>query len=153
MPRMRPQVRDDLVVIDYGDELVVGKVGGEISDVHYLNPTATTVFRLCDGAGTMDDVAAEIAEAYELPLEAVLRDVRTLIRQFRQRGLLTAKPVERRRRDPDPETSDNGHEHAHDHAHAHDHDHEHEHEHEHSSNGSSGEDEREQIEEQEPGHD
>jgi hypothetical protein len=135
-------VRDDLVVVDFDDELVVGKVGGDISDVHHLNPSATLVFRLCDGTGTMDDVAAEIAETYELPLDDVLRDVRTLVRQFRQRGLLTAKPVVRRRREPDPEAGDE-----------HEHQHGEDDQHSHASNGHDDADERELIQEQEPAHD
>lgn len=133
MPRMKPKVRGDLVVSDFGEELVVCKPTTGYSELHHLNQTATLVFRLCDGTGTSDDLVADIADAYGLPVAGVQRDVRTIVRQFRQRGLLTAKPVVRR---PRPDTG---------------HDHEHEHKHDHPQ--EAAEDERARIQDEEPGHD
>ena len=128
MPRLKPKVRDDLIVSDFVDELVVCKPSSGGMELHHLNGTATLVFRICDGSGTMDELAADIADAYGLPVPDVQRDVRTIVRRFRQLGLLTAKPVVRR---PRPEA---------------------EHEHHHEA-GDAVEDERERIEEEEPEHD
>ena len=104
MPRMKPKVREDLVVADFEDELVVCNTASGQTQLHHLNPAATIVFRLCDGTGTSDDLAKDIAEAFGLPQSDVQRDVRAIVRQFRQNGLLTAKPVVRRPRQQQPET-------------------------------------------------
>jgi hypothetical protein len=139
MPRLKPKTRDDLVVEDFGDELVVGDPWDQFAVLHHLNPAATLVFRLCQGTGTSDDLAAEIADAFGLPVEAVQKDVRQILRQFRQSGLLTAKPVVRRQREvPEEEPA---HEHEHDHDHHHDHGH---------APTAEAVDEREEIREQEP---
>ncbi len=100
-----------MVVADFGDELVVCEPNPGHSQIHYLNPSAATVFRLCDGTGTPAELAADIADAYGLPVKQIERDVVRLVRTFRRQGLLTVKPVVRKRPD----------EHEHDHDHEHDH--------------------------------
>ena len=131
MPRLKPATRDDLVIADFGDELVICKPGADSSELHYLSSTATLVFRLCDGTGTPAELAADIADAYGIPIAAVERDVRDIVRQFRRNGMLTVKPVVRRRSD----------------------DHEHHTGHQHSHEDHQAEDERELILEEEPEHD
>jgi hypothetical protein len=136
MARLKPKVRDELIVTDFGDELVIcdpRDPEAGVNLLHHLNPTATLVFRLCEGTGTSDDLAADIADAFGLPVEAVQKDVRQILRLFRQSGLLTAKPVVRRPREAPEE--------EHEHVHAH--------EHEHAPAGEAV-DEREEIREQEP---
>jgi hypothetical protein len=127
VPPLKPKTRADLAISDFGDELVVCEPSGQI---HYMNPSAATVFRLCDGTGTPAELAADIADAYGLPAGQIESDVAELVRTFRRQGLLTFKPVTRRRpahNDRDPE---------HDHEHEHDHDHQHDHEREHSEEPS-----------------
>lgn len=115
MPPLKPKTRAGLVVADFGEELVVCDPSPRHTHVHYLNPSAATVFRLCDGTGTPAELAADIADAYGLPLEQIGRDVVELVRSFRRQGLLTFKPVVRRAR-PDHNHNDN-----HDHNGNHDH--------------------------------
>ena len=99
MPQLKPKIRDGLVVSDFGDELVVcGSRQGGGSQVYHLNAPATIVFRLCDGTGTPAELAADIADVYGLPVEDVDRQVRSMVRLFRQSHFLTWKPVSRRRR-------------------------------------------------------
>jgi PqqD family protein of HPr-rel-A system len=82
----RPAVRDDLTVVELDGEAVV--YDEETGDLHHLNPTATLVFRLCDGTGTARELAADIAEAYRQPPHEVERQIRGLLRRFRRAGLL-----------------------------------------------------------------
>lgn len=110
MPPLKPHARDDLVVVDFGEELVVCLPGGSShSWLHHLNPSAAIVFRLSDGTATSAEIAADIAEAFGLERETTEKEVRGAVRRFRQSGLLTAKPVApRRRREAE-------HDHVHDH--------------------------------------
>jgi hypothetical protein len=114
MPPLKPKTRAGLVVADFGDELVVCEPIPGRSQIHYLNPSAATVFRLCDGTGTPAELAADIADAYGLRVGQIERDVVRLVRTFRRQGLLTAKPVVRKRAGEHAEDHEHEHEHAHD---------------------------------------
>ena len=84
---VRPRVRDDLTFVEIDGEAVVYD---EVDDrLHYLNQTATLVFKLFDGSTTITELSGEIAAASGLPVTQVERDVRTLNRQFRRSGLMT----------------------------------------------------------------
>jgi PqqD family protein of HPr-rel-A system len=135
----KPKVRDDLSVIDLDGELVVWD--GETGDVHYLNPTASIVFELCDGSGTVEELATDIARAFGMPVERVEEDVRAIVGQYREAGLLRGSvklaPHEAVRRGPmsgDRIPPHDGP--AHDH---HDH-HDHHDDHDQDEEGASGHD-------------
>lgn len=86
MPPEKPKIRDDLTIVELDGEAVVFD---ELScDLHYLNPTATLVFRLCDGTGTVDELATDIAAAYRADEEQIRRDVDAVVQDFRRSGLL-----------------------------------------------------------------
>ena len=55
--------------------------------VHYLNPTASVVFSLCDGTRTTEEVAELVRSAWELET-APLSDVSDCIAQLRDEGVL-----------------------------------------------------------------
>jgi hypothetical protein len=114
MPALKPKIREGLAIADFGQELVVSDCQHGHSHLHYLNPSATLVFRICDGTGSVPELAADIADLYGLPPGAVEPDVREIIRGFRRMGLLTFKPVARR---PAP-NDEHHHGHEHDHAHS-----------------------------------
>jgi len=116
LPAMKPKARDDLTTIDFDDEIVVFTNHGGHRRLHYLDPGAALALRLCDGTATVAETAAEVADAYGEPADKVERSLRELVRDFRRRGLLTAKPVIRTR----PASADlaggepaEAHEHAH----------------------------------------
>lgn len=86
MPRVKPRVRADLTVEELDGEAVI--FDQETGALHHLNSTATVVFRLCDGTATMPQLAADLAEAFRVPVEDVEPQVRTLVGQFRRAKLL-----------------------------------------------------------------
>jgi PqqD family protein of HPr-rel-A system len=86
MPLTRPRVRSDLTVVELDGEAVI--YDEETTDLHHLNPTATIVFGLCDGASTMKEISIDISEAFGAPIEEVEPQVRALIRRFRRVRLL-----------------------------------------------------------------
>jgi hypothetical protein len=136
MPALKPTIREGIEVADFGDELVVCQPVLEASFFHYLNESAALVFRLCDGTGTVTELAADIADVYGLPIEEVEPQVRAIVREFRRNGMLTAKPVVRRARE---QNEHDHHDHSHDHNGA-----SHEH-HDHSPDGHGLPDERQRI--------
>lgn len=80
-----PTVTDGLDVNEVDDGLVVYD---EVSDrVHYLNPTASIVFALCDGEHDHAAMAGVLAEAFHLdePPAAAVDDA---LRQLAREGLL-----------------------------------------------------------------
>lgn len=57
-------------------------------EVHYLNATAALVFELCDGSGSVQEIAGDLAEAFGLPEEEVVEQVEGLVATLREAGLL-----------------------------------------------------------------
>jgi len=84
---IKPRVRGDLAVVELDGEAVI--YDEENERLHHLNPTATLIFGLCDGTGTIGDFASDIAEAYGLDRGQVEQQVRGLLREFRRSNLLT----------------------------------------------------------------
>jgi coenzyme PQQ synthesis protein D (PqqD) len=86
MPPLRPKVRSDLSVVEIEGEAVI--YDEQTDKIHYLNRTATIVFNLCDGLSTIPQFSGEIAESFSLTPGEVERQVRSLIRNFREAGFL-----------------------------------------------------------------
>ena len=83
---MKPLVRDGLTVVELDGEAVI--YDEETGELHHLNPSATIVFGLCDGTQTPDEMAAEIAAAFGVPVEEMTPQVREVVDQFGYAGLL-----------------------------------------------------------------
>jgi PqqD family protein of HPr-rel-A system len=97
---MKPKVRDDLTVVVLDGECVI--YDDETGDLHHLNPTATIVFQICDGSGTVPELAGDIAEVFSVEGAQVQQQVEDLIRGFGEAGLLEG--VERKRPEDAVET-------------------------------------------------
>jgi PqqD family protein of HPr-rel-A system len=90
MAPLKPKVREDLAVEELdGEAVVFDERSGEL---HYLNPTATIVFKLFDGSATVKELSADIATAFRAQQADVERHVRALMREFRKKGLLAELP-------------------------------------------------------------
>src|SRR5919106_7087102 len=86
MSRTFPKARDELTVVHLDGESVV--YDGSSGDLHHLNTSATAVLDLCGGTSTIAEVAATVAEAFDVPPERIEPDVRSLLRQLRRAHLL-----------------------------------------------------------------
>jgi hypothetical protein len=56
--------------------------------IHVLNPTATVLWFLLDGADPLDELIADMADAYEEDPDVVRTDVLTTTRELGRLGLL-----------------------------------------------------------------
>ena len=98
MARVKPLARTDLDVVEIDGEAVV--YDPHARQAHYLNHSAALVFGLCDGETTILDMADAIGDLYEMPVDEVESQVRTLLRDLRKLGLIEGskqQPAE-----PDP---------------------------------------------------
>jgi hypothetical protein len=68
-----------------GQYLVLDRQRGQL---HELNSTASFVWEACNGERSLDDIAAELAEIYEIDLAIARRDVELAVQQFVSCGLL-----------------------------------------------------------------
>ena len=84
-PRML-KVKDGVTAIEIDGEAVLFDVEGP--ELHHLNAAATIVFTLCDGTGTVAELAADIADAFGVPLEQVEREVGAVVEEFDEIGIL-----------------------------------------------------------------
>ncbi len=110
----KPKVRKDLDIVELDDELVLYDPARD--EVHYLNVTAALVFRLCDGSATVRELATEIAAAMGVPEKRVERQVRTLLKDLREVGLLEGSLTLQAAAIPEGDHAEGGepHEHVHD---------------------------------------
>lgn len=84
---MYPTRRAGIQAKPLHDELVLYDTGG--SAIHVLNPTAAAVWNLCDGAHSLDEIAAALAVAFAVaPGEDVRGDVRRILAEFAAKALL-----------------------------------------------------------------
>ena len=68
-----------------GDIIVLDKAAGLI---HQLNPTAGEIWRACDGQRNSDDIAALIAEQYDIDTEVAKTDVLSALQQLEEQELV-----------------------------------------------------------------
>jgi vesicle coat complex subunit len=86
MAAQKPKVRSDLTVVELEGEAVI--YDDQTRQVHYLNQTATIVLNLFDGSSTIKEISGDIADAFSLRQDEVERQVRTLLRSFREAGFM-----------------------------------------------------------------
>ena len=49
---------------------------------------AADVLRMCDGARTVDDIAAELAQSYNAPRQRILADVTSMLQELADKGVV-----------------------------------------------------------------
>ncbi len=92
MPRVKPRAQAGLAVAEIDGEAVV--YVPVPSKLHYLNHSAALIFGLCDGRTTIAEMAEAIGEAYEMDPGQLDGEIRPLLKELRDRGLLEGKPAE-----------------------------------------------------------
>ena len=81
----RPEPASAIDVHEVDDGFVV--FDASTDRVHYLNPTATVVFSLCDGTRTTAEIAELVRSAWDLDTPPV-DDVAACVAQLRDEGVL-----------------------------------------------------------------
>jgi hypothetical protein len=83
---MNPRARPDLTAraVD-GEAVLLDRANGR---VHQFNRTASFVWSRLDGQTSFQDVAAAVAEAFDVDAETASRDVEALVEQLRTLELL-----------------------------------------------------------------
>jgi Coenzyme PQQ synthesis protein D (PqqD) len=76
----RPRRREGVLDIDMGDGFILFDDASSL--VHHLNPSATLIWQLCDGTGTVADLARDIAAEYELDEPTIRSQVAEVIAEF-----------------------------------------------------------------------
>lgn len=81
-----PLRRQNVVRRKVDDELLV--FDEESQQAHFLNPTAETIWELCDGQHDDAAIAQAIAERYAVSPARALTDVQGVLKDFRGKNLL-----------------------------------------------------------------
>ena len=90
--RMIPTPRSGLATRVVDEEVVIlDRANG---NVHRLNSTASAIWNLCDGKNTTDEIAAHLAEAFQLPPDQVLADVRRMVEDLEKLDLLDSNQTD-----------------------------------------------------------
>jgi len=75
-----PRRRQGVLDIDMGDGFILFDDASSL--VHHLNPSATLIWQLCDGTGTVRDLARDIAAEYSLDEPTIRSQVAEVIAEF-----------------------------------------------------------------------
>jgi hypothetical protein len=86
----KPRVRDDLAVVDVGDEAVLFDPRTE--QVHHLNREAKMVFELCDGTATLAETAADLGSAIGIDVAELAPQIESVARSFAEVNLFAPGP-------------------------------------------------------------
>jgi PqqD family protein of HPr-rel-A system len=81
-PRARPTVAFSMV----GQEGVA--FDSADGSLHKLNPSAALVYRVCDGSATIDELAVDVADAFEVPFSDVHPQIEALVESLATLGLV-----------------------------------------------------------------
>jgi hypothetical protein len=73
-----------------GETLILDRINGQI---HHLNSTASYVWKQCDGSSA-NAIAGRLAQAFQIDLSTVERDVSVLLREMSAMNLLGIDLIE-----------------------------------------------------------
>jgi PqqD family protein of HPr-rel-A system len=85
---MRPVHCAKTTLQDVGDELLV--LDRETNRLHHLNPTASWIYRRCDGQSSVEALVDALSEQFAIERETVERDLLEALAQLRTLGLIRA---------------------------------------------------------------
>jgi peroxiredoxin len=92
-----PHARPDVAAVHVGTEIVIGRIapGTTFLETCALNESAAIVWQCFDGSGTIDEIAADIADVFEIDVDGVRADVLRLARDVGGIGFLfgVSEPV------------------------------------------------------------
>jgi hypothetical protein len=84
MTTTAPAARRDVAAVTVDGATVIHRAGR----VHTLDPVASLVWRCCDGHATVDEIAADLAPEFAIPLAQARRDVATVVAELARLDLL-----------------------------------------------------------------
>lgn len=82
----RPCKSAEVLELDMGDGAILYDNDARL--VHHLNPSATLIWQLCDGSGSAEELARDIAEEFGLDRGIVGDQVLTVIAELDALGLV-----------------------------------------------------------------
>ena len=94
--RFVPRARPDVAMVQLGAEIVLGRIadGSTFLQTVALNESGAIVWQCFDGSGTVEEIAADIADVFGADAEAVGADIETLAREVGEAGFLVGvEPV------------------------------------------------------------
>jgi len=84
-----PVVREELQYRELEDGGVIYDTSAE--RIHTLNLTAAYIWNCCDGSHTLLQIATDLQQHANVPLEKAMNDVREAVTQFQKEGLLRSQ--------------------------------------------------------------
>jgi peroxiredoxin len=85
-----PRAQPDVALVAVGHEIVLGRIaeGTPYLQTCALNESGSIVWQCFDGSGTIDEIAADIADVFGADIEAVRDDIGALAREVGSAGFL-----------------------------------------------------------------
>ena len=82
-----PIASDNLRIEETGTDIIIFDPEAQL--FHFINRSAYTIFKACNGSNGINDIAAILSEEFKFDdLDALVIDVKATIDQFREKGLV-----------------------------------------------------------------
>jgi PqqD family protein of HPr-rel-A system len=82
----RPRHRASVLELDMSDGVILYDDAASL--VHHLNPSAAVIWHICDGTGTLEELARDLAEEYGLDLDLISEQIAQVVAEFDALGLV-----------------------------------------------------------------
>jgi len=86
---VKPRQAEGVMLTDADEESIL--YDPNQGNVHILNETGASIWNLCDGKRTIEEIAKIIEEEFEAEDESVLEDVREFVDELEKQGLIVKK--------------------------------------------------------------
>jgi hypothetical protein len=80
---------EDAIWRRIGEEIVV--IRGDGKSAHVLNKTAALIWERCDGRRSIDEIAADLCECFDVSREEACADVKEIIEKLTQLRAISRK--------------------------------------------------------------
>jgi PqqD family protein of HPr-rel-A system len=81
-----PRHKATVLELDMSDGVIL--YDDTASLVHHLNPSAAVIWQICDGSGTVGELARDLAEEYGLDIDLIREQVAQVVAEFDALGLV-----------------------------------------------------------------
>jgi len=83
----RPRVKDGVTVQGLGDEVML--YDPEKDNIHVLNNTACSIWNLCDGQHTIDEILTNMKKEFpDVPQSELKEDIENTVEELKKKQLL-----------------------------------------------------------------
>lgn len=81
-----PKIKSGVYIRELKNEKAI--YDKQTGNVHFINPTASFIFDLCDGNHSKEDIIAQLQDNYDVSRETATKDVEDVLNDLKEKEIL-----------------------------------------------------------------